>query len=53
MLFEDPIRPGRIYFFGGNITGNPNKSIMKKSQTVEGSPLYELEISWDENNRPT
>jgi hypothetical protein len=52
MFFEDKkIKPGKIYFFGGNSSGKPNKSNSKKVQ-VEGSPLYELVIVWNEKNEP-
>ena len=51
MFFEDQKNnSGRIYFFGGNSTGKPVKST-KKAQ-VEGVPLYELVIGWNEKNEP-
>jgi hypothetical protein len=48
MFFQDP-KSGRIYFFGGNSSGKTNKSSKKVDGTV---PLYELTITWDENDRP-
>ena len=51
MLFEDQkSSPGKIYFFGGNSTG---KAVKYNHKKVEGVPLYELVLVWNEKNEPT